>query len=79
MNGLAILNDEPALGGCFRNNLVTGPAAIVMAVADFDSFGEAIRPKLVREIAPRATASSGAPTRPSTLPSQETGLSSPVG
>ena len=52
VNALAILTDEPDLADWYGKKLVTGLGAFVMQVDSFDSFGEAIRRKLAREIAP---------------------------
>lgn len=68
INGLAILNDRPASGllphvpldEYYRERVVGGPGAFVVAVEEFESFGVAVRRKLVREISdlppPRRTA-----------------------
>jgi Ca-activated chloride channel homolog len=61
INALAILNEEPALARYYRDAVITGPSAFVMTVADFGSFGDAIRLKLLREITLPATA--GLPER----------------
>lgn len=50
INGLAILTDFPRLDDWYRNNVITGPGAFVIAARDFDDFGRAIRIKLWREI-----------------------------
>ena len=57
INGLAILNEEPYLQDYYRRNVVGGPGAFVMTADDYDAFGEAIRRKLLRELAPGPTAS----------------------
>jgi len=51
VNGLAITLDTPDLADYYREHLIVGPGAFVMAVAGFDDFAEAILRKLVREIA----------------------------
>ncbi len=57
INGLAIQTDEPALADWYRDRVIAGPGAFVLAVSGFDTFPEAIRKKLVREImAPRLAA-----------------------
>lgn len=56
VNALAILDSEPALADYYRTQLITGPGAFVMEVADFHSFGTAIARKLEREIAPQLSA-----------------------
>ncbi|GGG34825.1 hypothetical protein GCM10010964_23390 [Caldovatus sediminis] len=62
INGLPILNDRPPLGvgpaleAYFRDRVIGGPGAFVIAAEDFDSFGQAVRRKLLREIAARGDA-----------------------
>jgi hypothetical protein len=51
INGLAIRNEEPILDRYFRENVIGGAGAFVVAVEDFSTFAEAIRAKLVAEIA----------------------------
>jgi len=58
INGLAIMNDRPASGRpsipldrYYRENVVGGPGAFVVAAADFEAFGLAVKRKLIREIA----------------------------
>ncbi len=50
LNGLAILDDDFALEQYFRQYVIAGPGAFVMAVASYDDFAEAIKLKLIREI-----------------------------
>ncbi len=50
LNGLAILDDDFALESYFRQNVIAGPGAFVMAVASYADFAEAIKLKLIREI-----------------------------
>jgi hypothetical protein len=57
VNGLAIVNDEPALGDYYHAELITGPGSFVMETQDFRAFGEAIVQKLEREIRPQLSAS----------------------
>jgi hypothetical protein len=69
INGLPILNDRPGFGFLpgvpldeyYRESVVGGPGAFVIVVEEFESFGAAVRRKLVREISdlppPRRTAS----------------------
>ena len=56
INGMAIISEEPYLENYFRKNVVGGPGAFVMTADDYDTFGEAIRRKLLRELAPGPTA-----------------------
>ncbi len=68
INGLPILNDHPTFGRMppvpldeyYRESVIGGPESFVIAVEEFDSFGVAVRRKLIREIAelpmPRRTA-----------------------
>ncbi len=59
INGLPILNDRPTFGRLppmpldqyFRESVIGGPGAFVIAAEDFDTFGQAVRRKLIREIA----------------------------
>ncbi len=51
INGLPILTEYPTLDDYYRDNVVGGPGSFVVAVSDFDGFGNAILGKLVREIA----------------------------
>ena len=51
INGLPILTEYPTLDDYYRDNVIGGPGAFVVAVSDFDGFGNAILGKLVREIA----------------------------
>jgi hypothetical protein len=67
INGLVIMNDrptpgffqmpQPPLDEFYRNNVVGGPGAFVIAIDDFTTFAYAIVNKLVKEIAsePRPT------------------------
>jgi len=50
VNGLAILNEDPALDDYYRRNVITGFAAFGETAADYESFAEAMRRKLIREI-----------------------------
>jgi Protein of unknown function (DUF1194) len=58
INGLPILNDRPTFGispnvpldEYYRENVIGGPGAFVIAVEEFESFGLAVRRKLIREI-----------------------------
>ena len=50
INGLAILNDEPDLDSYFRDEVILGPEAFVIAVTDYQAYAEAMRIKLIREI-----------------------------
>jgi len=61
INGIVIMNDipspmslwrtEPPLDDFYRENVMGGPGAFVIVVEDFTTFGQAIRNKLLREIA----------------------------
>ncbi|MGY8959788.1 MAG: DUF1194 domain-containing protein [Alphaproteobacteria bacterium] len=50
INGLAILNDEPALDHYYRQQVMAGPRSFVERAASFEDFGAAMRRKLIREI-----------------------------
>lgn len=65
INGLAIINEHPVswtyahvqppggLPNYYRQNVTGGPGSFVLEVHDFHAFGEAIRRKLITEIAAR--------------------------
>ena len=50
INALPILSDIAGLDGYFRDEVIGGTGAFVLPALDFDSFGHAIRAKLIREI-----------------------------
>lgn len=62
INGLPILNDRPTFGRpppvpldqYFRESVIGGAGAFVIAAEDFEAFGQAVRRKLIREIAGRS-------------------------
>jgi hypothetical protein len=67
INGLAIVNQEPYLADYYRRTVIGGPGAFVMSATGYESFAEAIRLKLLRELAPGPTAAvvtSPPPPRP---------------
>lgn len=51
INGLPILTVEPDLDAFYRSQVVGGPGAFVIAIDSYDQFADAIRRKLVSEIA----------------------------
>jgi hypothetical protein len=59
INGLPIMNDRPTFGRpppanldlYFRDHVIGGPGAFYIVAEDFNSFGQAVRRKLIREIA----------------------------
>lgn len=51
INALAVLNEEPDLMAHYAAEVIGGPGAFVMHCSDYESFAEAIREKLRREIA----------------------------
>ena len=51
INGLPILEVEPDLEEVYRNDVVGGPGAFVIAAETFEDFGNAILRKLILEIA----------------------------
>lgn len=61
INGLPIVNDRPTFGRMpsvplddyYRENVIGGPGAFVIVAEDFNSFGHAVKRKLIREIAAR--------------------------
>jgi hypothetical protein len=50
VNGLAIINEQPELERYYRDHVIGGPAAFVLAAADYEDYARAIRLKLLREI-----------------------------
>lgn len=69
INGLVIMNDnpnpgfvvqrQPPLDEFYRNEVIGGPGAFMMAIQDFSSFAYAIVNKLVKEIAEAAPPAAG--------------------
>lgn len=61
INGLPIVNERPNFGvqpgagleAYYRNAVIGGPGAFLVVAQDFESFGAAIRRKLIQEIAGR--------------------------
>jgi hypothetical protein len=59
INGLPIVNDRPTFGRppppnldlYFRDRVIGGPGAFYIVAEDFNSFGQAVKRKLIREIA----------------------------
>lgn len=51
INGLPILSVEPLLDQHYRDEVIGGPGAFLIAINDYDQFAEAIVRKLVAEIA----------------------------
>ena len=51
INGLPILTLEPDLADYYRQNVIGGPGAFVIAVNSYEEFAAAVRTKLVTEIA----------------------------
>lgn len=51
INGLPILHMEPDIDEYYEKNVIGGPGAFSIPARDFASFGEAIRRKLILEIA----------------------------
>lgn len=51
INGLCVLHEEPDLLACYTSEVIGGPGAFALACAGYDDFAEAMRRKLLREIA----------------------------
>lgn len=51
INGLAILNEDSHLDAYYARDVIGGTGAFVMTAANYDDFKQAIRLKLIREIA----------------------------
>jgi Protein of unknown function (DUF1194) len=50
INGLAINNDNPDLTAYYQKNVIGGPGSFVIEASGYETFAEAIRLKLMREI-----------------------------
>jgi hypothetical protein len=53
INGLPILTVEPGLDHYYHDNVIGGPGAFMIPVANYDNFADAILKKLINEIAER--------------------------
>ena len=62
INGLVMFNDEPWVDGFYSDNVVGGPGAFLMQVADYREFAEAIREKLLSEIVSLPRRADGPPS-----------------
>jgi uncharacterized protein DUF1194 len=62
INGLVMLNDEPWVDGFYSENVVGGPGAFLMQVADYREFAAAIQQKLLSEIVALPRPPAGPPT-----------------
>jgi len=62
INGLVMLNDEPWVDGFYSDNVVGGPGAFLMQVADYREFAAAIQQKLLSEIVALPRPPAGPPT-----------------
>jgi len=51
INGLPILALDPTLDAYYKDNVIGGPGAFVVAAKDYETFAEAILKKLITEIA----------------------------
>ena len=51
INGLCVLHEEPDLLASYTAEVIGGPGAFALACADYADFAEAMRRKLLREIA----------------------------
>jgi hypothetical protein len=50
INGLAIINEDPALLDYYRDEVRAGAGSFIMEAADYTDFAQAMRRKLIREI-----------------------------
>ena len=50
VNGLCVLHEEPDLLQSYTAEVIGGRDAFAMACPDYDTFGNAMRRKLVREL-----------------------------
>jgi hypothetical protein len=63
INGLPILTLEPDLDLYYREHVIGGPGAFVIAVMGYDQFADALRNKLITEIAAHGVALPSRSTR----------------
>lgn len=56
INGLCVLHEEADLLETYRREVIGGPGAFALACADYPDFAQAMRRKLLREIADRPSA-----------------------
>ena len=63
VNGLAIETDIPELATYFRNQIIAGPDAFVIAAADYVDFARAMQEKLLRELEPKISRGPAPPAR----------------
>lgn len=56
INALAVVNEEPDLLDHYQAEVIGGPGSFVMHTPDYQAFAEAIRAKLLREMAGAAIA-----------------------
>jgi len=52
INGLAVLDQDPSLGGYFASHVTGGTASFVVVARDYSDYAEAILKKLLRELPP---------------------------
>jgi hypothetical protein len=50
INGLAVANEQPALGEYYRTHVIGGAGSFVVTATDYADFARAIRIKLIQEI-----------------------------
>ena len=50
INGLAILNEEPAVAAYYQSWVIGGPGSFLLTALDYEDFAEAMRRKLYQEI-----------------------------
>jgi hypothetical protein len=62
INALAVSNEQANLGAYYRDHVIGGPGAFVLAAADYADFARAMRAKLLQEIGGEVISS--APPRP---------------
>ena len=63
VNGLAILNEDPAIGRYYRPYVISGTGAFVMSATTYEDFAAAMLEKLVKEISGTPIADGAPPTR----------------
>ena len=63
VNGLAILNEDPAIGRYYKDFVISGTGAFVMSTTSYEDFAAAMLEKLVMEISGTPIAMIGLPQK----------------
>jgi hypothetical protein len=61
INALAVINEQPYLAAYYRDHVIGGPGAFVLAADDYADFARAMRAKLLQELGGEVVSSAPAP------------------